>query len=269
MLKVRLIPTIILKGDLLVQSHNFKKFLPIGRIDAAIEFFNNWDVDEIVIIDIDATKEKRGPHLKIIEKAAKNCFVPLTIGGGISHLSQVRDLLSVGADKVCINSAAHDNPDFISQIAGIYGSQFVTVSVDSKMIENCHYAFTHNGTVNTGVKVIDFANKVVELGAGEIIVHSIDRDGSKTGYDLELLKSVRAITSVPIIASGGVGRFQHLIEAVKIAGCNGVAAGNIFQHTELSTVAAKSFMQKAGVPIRIDSSVKYENFQFDQWDRPI
>lgn len=269
MLKVRLIPTIVLKGDLLVQSHGFKNFLPIGKIDAAIEFFNNWDVDEIVIIDIDATREGRGPHLNIIEKAAKNCFVPLTIGGGISKISHVKDLLNAGADKVCINTTAFTNPDFISEVAGIYGSQFVTVSVDTKKINNERFAFAKNGSVDSKMTAVEFVKKVVALGAGEIIIHSIDRDGSKSGYDIDLLKSVRQITSVPLIASGGVGRFQHLVDAVLEAGCNGVAAGNIFQHTELSTVAAKSFMKRAGVPIRIDSNVKYENFQFDYWDRPI
>ncbi|MBY0414348.1 MAG: tRNA-dihydrouridine synthase, partial [Bdellovibrionales bacterium] len=202
-------------------------------------------------------------------KAAKNCFVPLTIGGGITKTSQVRDLLNVGADKVCVNTTAHLNPNFISEVAGIYGSQFITISVDSRNVDGQNKAFVKNGTIDTGLSTKDFVKRSVELGAGEIIIHSIDRDGSKLGYDLDLIKEIRKVTSVPLIASGGVGRFQHLVDAVKVGGCNGVAAGNIFQHTELSTIAAKSFMKRAGIPIRIDSSVKYENYQFDLWDRPI
>lgn len=269
MLKVRLIPTIVLKNEMLVQSIGFKKFLPIGKIDAAIEFFTNWDVDEIIIIDIDATKENRSPKLKMIEKASKNCLVPLTIGGGINSISHVKDLLNVGADKVCLNTSAFKNPDFISEISGIYGSQFVTVSVDVKKISNQYRAFIQNGTIDTGLDALTFMQNVVKLGAGEIMVHSIDRDGSKAGYDLELLSKARSVLSVPIIASGGAGRFQHLADAVLQCGVNAVAAGNIFQYTELSTIAAKAFMNKSGCKIRIDSNVKYENYQFDMWDRPI
>lgn len=269
MLKVRLIPTIILKGEMLVQSVNFKKFLPIGKVDAAIEFFNNWDVDEIVINDIDATREGRGPILKVIERAAKNCFVPLTIGGGIRKLQDVKDLLNAGADKVCVNTAAFEEPEFISDIARIYGNQFVTVSVDTKKINGVDRAFIRNATVDTGYTAVDFAKKVVKLGAGEIMLHSIDRDGTKTGYDLELLKQVRKVVEVPIIASGGVGSFRHMADGVNIGQASAVAAGNIFQYTELSTIAAKSFMKKNGVKIRIDSDVTYENYRFDLLDRPI
>jgi cyclase len=269
MLKVRLIPTIILKGEMLVQSVNFNKFLPIGKVDAAIEFFTNWDVDEIAIIDIDATREKRGPNLKIIERAAKNCFVPLTIGGGISTLENVKSLLNAGADKVCVNTAAFEKPDFITDISNIYGSQFVTVSVDSKKVNGVDKAFVRNAQIDTGYTVVDFVKHVAKLGAGEIMLHSIDNDGTKKGYDIELLKQVRKVVDLPIIASGGVGSFKHLADAVNLAGVNAVAAGNIFQYTELSTIAAKSFMKKNGVNIRIDSDVTYEYYRFDILDRPI
>lgn len=269
MLKVRLIPTIVLKGEMLVQSINFNKFLPIGKVDAAIEFFTNWDVDEIVIIDIDATREKRGPNLKIIERAAKNCFVPLTVGGGVSKLEDVKNLLNAGADKVCINTAAYESPDFVTSISNIYGSQFVTVSVDTKKINGIDKAFVRNAQVDTGYNTVDFVKRVAQLGAGEIMLHSIDRDGTKKGYDLELLKQVRKVVDLPIIASGGVGSFKHLADAVNLSGANAVAAGNIFQYTELSTIAAKSFMKKSGVNIRIDSDVTYENYRFDILDRPI
>jgi imidazole glycerol-phosphate synthase subunit HisF len=269
MLKVRLIPTIVLKGDQLVQSIGFNKFLPIGKIDAAIEFFNNWDVDEIIIIDIDATKEKRGPFLSVIEKAAKKCFVPLTIGGGINKLSQVKDLLNVGADKVCINTAAFENSSFISEITGIYGSQFVTVSVDVKKVKGTYSSFVRNGSVNTNLTAEQMALKAVQHGAGEILLHFIDRDGSKQGYDIELTKTIREKINVPLIVSGGAGKFSHFVEAIQAGKASAVAAGNIFQFTELSTVAAKSFMKKAGLPIRIDSEVQYENYRFDILDRPI
>lgn len=269
MLKVRLIPTIILKGEMLVQSVGFKKFLPIGKVDAAIEFFTNWDVDEIIISDIDATRENRGPLLKVIERAAKNCFVPLTVGGGVRALQDVKDLLNAGADKVCVNTAAFEKPDFVSDIARIYGNQFVTVSVDTKKVNGVDKSFVRNATVDTGLTAVDFAKRAVELGAGEIMLHSVDRDGSKQGYDLELLKQVRKVVDVPIIASGGVGSFKHMADGVNLGQASAVAAGNIFQYTELSTIAAKSFMKKNGVQIRIDSDVTYENYRFDLLDRPI
>ena len=269
MLKNRLIPCVILKGDLVVQSFGFKKYLPIGKIDSVIEFLVNWDVDEIVVIDIDATKEKRKINLEIIERIAKNCFVPLTVGGGIKIESDVRDLLQKGADKIILNSVAYENPDFISRVSKKYGKQFVVISIDGKLEDGKYLAFTNNGRKSIGLTVDDWAHKVEQLGAGEIFLNSIDKDGSRLGYDIDLLKLVSSAVNIPVIACGGVGKASDLVKAITEGNCQAASAANIFNHTELSTVAGKAIMKKRGLPIRIDSEVKYQNFEFDYLDRPI
>jgi len=269
MIKNRLIPCVVLKGDLVVQSFNFNQYLPIGKIDAVIEFFNNWDVDEIIVVDIDATKENRSINLKTIERIATKCMVPLTVGGGIRDANFINQILGVGADKICINTVAFENPHFITQASDKYGCQFVTVAIDVKKVGSDYIAFVRNGKVSTQMKADQFARHVEKLGAGEIFLNSIDRDGSKLGYDLELLKLVSSSVRIPVIACGGVGKVTDLPKAIKQGGCSAVSAANIFNHTELSTVAGKAFMKSSGIPIRIDSNVKYEGFEFDFLGRPI
>ena len=269
MLKNRLIPVIIVKGELIVQSFNFKRFLPIGNIKTAIEFFVNWDVDEIIILDIDATTQAREPRLDVIELASRECFVPLTVGGGVRSIDTIKNILRAGADKVSINTYAMDNPKFITEAAAYFGSQCLTVSVDTMKVAGDYYVFIKNGKINTGVKVIDWIRKLELLGAGEILINSIERDGSREGYDIELLNLVSSTVSVPVIACGGVGSMKHLVSGIKDGCCQAVAAANIFQHTEHSTIAAKAMMNKSGVHVRLSSDVKYYDFDFDYLGRPI
>lgn len=269
MLKNRLIPIIAFKNDRVVQSFNFERFLPIGNIKTAIEFFVNWDVDEIIIIDIDATRNKRQPRTDIIEFASKECFVPLTYGGGINSIDHVKQILRVGCDKICINSIALEQNDFIKKSSFLFGKQCITVSIDAKKIGHDYYVFKSNGKINTNKKVADWAKLVEEQGAGEILIKSIDYDGSRKGYDLDLLKLVSSSVSVPVIASSGVGTVKHLADGILKGGCQAVSASNIFHHTEHSTIAAKSYLSKEGIPIRLDSDVKYNNFDFDETFRPI
>ena len=268
MLKSRLIPCIITKGDLVVQSYNFSRYLPIGNIKTAIEFFVNWDVDEIVILDIDATKNGRSPNLQLVEWATTECFVPLTIGGGIKNTEDVKNLLNAGADKICVNTIALHNPAFISEASYIYGSQCVTVSIDVKLTPNGYRVYDHSQKVVTEKLPSDYAMELEALGTGEIFLNSVDRDGARTGYDIDLLKSVSSTLRIPVIACGGVGRFDHLPVGVLKGGCQAVAAANIFQHSEHSTIAAKSTLLNHGVDVRLSSSVKYENFEFDAMGRP-
>lgn len=268
MLKARLIPVIITKGDLVVQSFNFSKYLPIGDVKTAIEFFVKWDVDEIIIIDIDASKEMRSPNLSLIEWAASDCFVPLTVGGGIKSINDIRDLLNAGADKICINSITRENQSFISESSAIFGSQCITVSLDAKLETNKYFVFDYLNSKPTNISVIDHANEIESMGAGEIFLNSVDRDGSRIGYDIDLLKLVSETLSIPVIACGGVGKSSDLPRGIIDGKCQAVAAANIFQHTEHSTIAAKSFLYNSGVPIRLSSEVKYENFSFDKMGRP-
>ncbi|SVD61762.1 uncharacterized protein METZ01_LOCUS414616, partial [marine metagenome] len=262
-LKNRLIPIIILKDDLIVQSFNFKRFLPIGKLKTAIDFFVNWDVDEIVILDIDATKQDRRPKLDVIKRASRECFVPLTIGGGIRSLSDIKDVLRAGADKISINSYAVENPKFITDAAVRFGNQSITVSIDAMKVSNEYNVFIRNGKIDTGIKVSDWAKKLERLGAGEILINSIERDGSREGYDLKLLNLISSNVNIPVIACGGVGNMRHLVSGIVDGHCQAVAAANIFQHTEHSTIAAKAMMNKLGAPVRLSSDVKYENFDFD------
>lgn len=270
MLKARLIPCIITKGDLVVQSFNFKRYLPIGNVKTAIEFFVNWDVDEIVILDIDASREGRSPNVELVKWAAQECFVPLTVGGGIQTLQDIKNLLNAGADKVCLNSVALERPEFVTEAARVYGSQCITVSVDAiwdaESESYCVYSYQEGKALSRSVDQL--AREMELLGAGEIFLNSVDRDGSRQGYDVTLLQQVSKAVNIPVIACGGVGKFSDLPAGVTEGGCQAVAAANIFQHCEHSTIAAKAHLLRAQVPVRLSSNVKYENFEFDNMGRP-
>lgn len=268
MLKTRLVPCIITKNDLVVQSFGFNRYLPIGNIKTAIEFFVNWDVDEIIIVDIDATREKRPPNVDLIEWAAKECFVPLTTGGGIKNLDDIRKLLKAGADKICLNSVAIENIDFVADASGMFGNQCVVVSVDvvKKNQEYCVYDYLTRQVVDINLQ--NYLCDLQNAGAGEILLNSVDRDGARSGYDIELLKTVSNTVEIPVIALGGVGRFEHLAAAITEGGCQAAAAANIFQHMEHSTIAAKAQMRSSGINVRLSSEVKYEDFSLDILGRP-
>jgi imidazole glycerol-phosphate synthase subunit HisF len=267
-LKNRLIPILILNGNKIVQSFNFRNYLPIGNIKTAIEFFNNWDVDEIVLLDIMATRDGRKPGIKIIEEVAKDCFVPLTIGGGIKSVKDVRDVIRAGADKVIIGSEALRKPELITEIAKKFGNQCITISIDYKNNKNFeNEVFFINGQRSTGLHPLAWAKTVENLGAGEILLYSIERDGSRHGYDLDVLKQVATNVKIPVIACGGVGRMEHIVEGIQTGLAQAVAAGNIFHHTEHSTIQAKAYMKKKKLNVRLSSIVNYENFNFDQFNR--
>lgn len=268
MLKVRLIPCIITKGNLVVQSFGFKKYLPIGNVKTAIEFFVNWDVDEIIILDIDATREQRSPDIELVEWAATECFVPLTVGGGIKTLTDIKNLLNAGADKVCINSAIHTTPEFINEAAHIYGSQCITVSIDSIETVKGYRVYDYLSKSPLEISPLEMAIQMEKLGSGEVFLNSVNRDGCRKGYDAELLKTVSSRLKIPVIACGGVGKSSDLAKGVLEGYCQAVAAANIFQHTEHSTIAAKSQLLRSGVPVRLNSNVKYEDFEFDLLGRP-
>lgn len=269
MLKTRLIPTIMMKNDLVVQSYGFERFLPIGKIDAALEFFTNWDVDEIVILDITATPENRSFNFEVITKAISKCFIPLTVGGGMKSLTDIERALKAGADKISINTALFENPKFVTNAALKYGSQCITASVDARRLSEDYYAFVNGGSASTKINIVDFCKRAEDLGAGEILLNSIDRDGTRLGYDIELIRMVVDSVNIPVICCGGVGRFGHLAEGVTLGGAQAVAAGNIFQHTEHSTIAAKAKMIKDGLNVRLGTSVKYNKIEFDFLDRPL
>ena len=268
MLKKRIIACLVVKDGIVAQSKHFQKYLPVGKPEIAVEFLNHWGIDEIVLLDIDATREKRGPNVALIRKVSDKCFVPLSVGGGIHTLDEMREVIRNGAEKVVINAAAVSNPELIKEAAKVLGSQCVVVSIDVRKKDHGGYeVFTHSGKIATGLDPADLAKKVQSLGAGEIFLNSIDNDGAKGGYDLTLIKEVSAAVSIPVIVCGGAGHPQHFLEGFKEANIAGAAAGNYFHFTEHSPIVTKDFLRQHQVNVRLESYAKYEQFNFDPQGR--
>ncbi len=258
MLKKRVIPTLLWKDISLVKGISFDSWRRIGSIMPAIKVYNTRDVDELILLDITATLENRDPDYESLQEYSAECFVPLTVGGGLKTLDQVRSLLRSGADKVAINSAAYDRPAFISEAAKHFGSQCIVASIDVKYHKDgSHECFSQSGTHPTGKKPVDWCKELEQLGAGEILLTSIDRDGTMTGYDIELIHKVSEAVSIPLIASGGAGNPQHMLEALEQGGASAVAAASIFHFTEQTPAEMKQYLGNKGQPVRnINASTK-------------
>lgn len=262
MLKKRLVACLLVRDGMIVQSVGFNRYLPIGQAKFSIEFVVRWDVDEIVLLDMSATPEKRGPDFQMIEYLSHHCFVPLTVGGGVRSVEDVRGLIRAGADKASLNSSAYRSPELISKIADAFGSQCVVISMDCKKVGGEYRVFLDSGTVDTGKSPVEWARDFEARGAGEIFLNSIDRDGSKIGYDTDLISQVSHAVRIPVVACGGVGRFSDFPAGVQ-AGASAVAAANIFHFVEHSTILAKAHLFKNGIDVRLDSRARYENREFD------
>lgn len=252
MLKTRVIPTLLWKQFGLVKGIGFDSWRRVGPVLPAIKVYNQREVDEIVLVDILNHKLEGDLDFESISEFGQDCFVPLTVGGGITHIDQVQKLLRSGADKVSINTASFLRPELISEIASRHGVQCVVASIDVRTVTNRVWkCYTHAGQKPTGRSVVDWAKEVVDRGAGEILLTSIDRDGTMQGYDLELIQQVVQAVNVPVIASGGAGNYQHMVDAVLQAGASAVAAASIFHFTELTPAGAKAAMKLAGIPVRM------------------
>lgn len=251
MLKNRLIASLLVKDGVIVQSINFKHPQVIGNAITAVDFFNTWAIDEIIILNISIESDKTGEFLKIIERLSERCFIPLTVGGWVRSINDVRELLSIGADKVVINSEATRRPEFITEAAAMFGSQCIVISIDVRKNQKGLYeVFSERGESATGLSPDIWAARVEELGAGEIYLTSIDQDGSRKGYDLELVRNVVDVVNIPVIAFGGAWVWQHFVDGIKIGEADAVAAANIFHFTEYSTKKAKEFMRDNGISVR-------------------
>jgi len=234
-----------------VQSVNFNHTNVIGNAITAVDFFNSWVVDEIIILDVSRTKNQRQKFHKIINGLSKRCFVPLTVGGWIEDIPEIHQFLNEGADKVCINTMAVLKPEFIKECSKVFGSQCIIVSIDVRRSEESLYeVFIDRGQKGTGLDPVDWAKEVQQNGAGEILLTSIDHDGLKNGYDLELLKNVCQNVTIPVISFGGVGNWKHFVDGIKLGKADAVSAANIFHYTEHSTYEAKKFMFEAGINVR-------------------
>jgi len=264
-LKKRLVACLLLRDNLIVQSIGFRRYLPIGRPQFPIEFVTRWDVDEIVLLDMSATAQNRGPDSDVLTMLSRSCFVPLTVGGGVNSVDVVRRIIRSGGDKVAVNTHAVTRPQLISEIADAFGTQCVVVSIDCRRERDGTYqVYTHSGRQSTALAPDAWARQVESLGAGEIFLNSIDRDGSKQGYDVELIRRVSDAVSIPVVACGGVGSYSHYASGILEGGASAVAAANIFQYIEHSTIVAKAHLLRAGVDIRLDSEATYEGREFDE-----
>ena len=252
MLKTRIIPCLDVKDGRVVKGVKFLNLVDAGDPVESAKVYDNAGADELCFLDITASHEKRPILLDVVRSTAEKCFMPLTVGGGISNVNDIKALLSSGADKVSINTAAVTNPKIIGDASKIFGSQCIVVAIDVKKISDNNWEiFTHGGREPTGVNAIQFAIKAKKLGAGELLLTSMDRDGTKMGYDIELLRAISASVSIPIIASGGVGNVEHMIEGVLEGNANAVLAASIFHFGEISIEDAKIKMAKSGINVRI------------------
>lgn len=251
MLKVRVIPTLLWKQFGLVKGVGFNSWRRVGPVLPAIKVYNQRELDELVLVDVVAHQSDEDPDFESIDEFGQDCFVPLTVGGGITCIEQVQRLLRAGADKVAVNTAAYANPDLVSSIASRHGAQCVVASVDVRRDGNGGWeCYSHAGQLPTGRDVVSWVRELEDRGAGEILITSIERDGTMSGYDLDLIAAVVSAVNIPVIASGGAGNYQHMVEAVLQAGASAVAAASIFHFTEQTPAEAKKALAAAGIPVR-------------------
>ncbi len=253
MLKTRVIPCLDVKDGRVVKGVNFVNLRDAGDPVQCAIAYDAAGADELCFLDITASHEERNLLFDVVRRTAEACFMPLTVGGGVRTLDDIRNLLLAGADKASIMTAAVHDRDFVRRGAEKFGSQCIVVAIDAKAVTPGRWeVFTHGGRRPTGIDAVEYAKEVVALGAGEILLTSMDRDGAKSGFDIELTRAVSDAVSVPVIASGGVGTLEHLVEGVRDGGASAVLAASIFHFGEYSIGEAKVFMAKAGLPMRLD-----------------
>ncbi|WP_370746692.1 imidazole glycerol phosphate synthase subunit HisF [Parasutterella sp.] len=253
MLAKRIIPCLDVTGGRVVKGTNFVDLRDAGDPVEIARRYDEQGADELTFLDITATSDERDLILKVIEDVAAQVFIPLTVGGGVRKAEDVRRLLNAGADKVSINSAGVNNPDLIAETSSIYGSQAIVVAIDAKRRgDGTWEVYTRGGRTPTGIDAVEWAKKVEKLGAGEILLTSMDGDGTKAGFDLELTRAVSDSVSIPVIASGGVGNLQHLVDGIVVGHADAVLAASIFHFGEYSIEEAKRYMQDRGIPVRLD-----------------
>jgi cyclase len=252
MLKVRVMPTLLYKETTLVKGIGFDSWRRVGSLMQAVKVYNMRQVDELVFFDITATREGRHPDFELIDEFADECFMPLAVGGGIRSVEDVRHLLAVGADKVVINTVAVEEPEIITAISENFGAQCVVVSIDYKISEDGRrMVHTHSGCQPTNMTLEELATLAEKRGAGELLVTCIERDGTMQGYDIEGIKSISSIVNIPVIASGGAGRYEDMLSALDVGGASAVAAASIFHFTEQTPLEAKRYLADNGIQIRL------------------
>ena len=250
MLKCRIIPTLLHKDIGLVKGRKFDSWRRVGSALQSVRVYNLRDVDELLFLDISATPSSRIPDLDQIIEITKECFMPVTVGGGVRSLEHMENLLRVGADKIAINTSIIEQPDLLKKGADRFGRQCMVASIDVKKNNDTWDVYSHCGQKRVPVPFLEIVTSIEDSGAGEIILTSIDKDGTMEGYDLSLIKAVTQKVRIPVIASGGAGNYQHMVDAVNEAGANAVAAASIFHFTQMTHEEAKQCLGRNGVPIR-------------------
>ncbi len=250
MIKTRIIPCLDVKDGRVVKGINFIDLIDAGDPVEQAKHYSNNGADEICFLDISASLEKRETILRVVENTAKEVFIPLTVGGGISSIENIHALLNAGADKISINSAAIENPDLIKEASNYFGNQCIVVAVDAKKIHDKWFVFSHGGTKKTDLDALDWIKKVEDLGAGEILLTSMDRDGTKKGFDIELLRIVSDFIKIPLIASGGVGKIEHFYEGISKGKANALLAASVFHFNEISIKEVKQYLSSRDINVR-------------------
>ena len=250
MLKTRIIPCIDVKNGRVVKGINFLDLVDAGDPVIQAKYYSENGADEICFLDINASIENRTTMINVVRKTAEEVFIPLTVGGGISSIENIRYLLKAGADKVSINSAAIKNENLVKQSSDHFGSQCIVVAVDVKKIGSDWIVFSHGGTINTNINAMRWLEKLQNLGAGEILLTSMDKDGTKSGFDIELLKNATNILNIPIIASGGIGTKEHFFEGVHQGGASALLAASVFHFNKYSINEVKEFLINKGIKVR-------------------
>ena len=250
MLKNRIIPCLDVKNGRVVKGINFVDLKDAGDPVEQAKIYSDGGADEICFLDITASNENRDTIYDVVERTSKNCFVPLTVGGGVRSIEDINKLLNCGADKVSINTAAVQNPRVVEESSKKFGSQCIVVAIDAKKNGENWEIFTHGGRNSTGINAIEFALKMENCGAGELLVTSMDKDGTQSGYDIELMKIISSNVNIPVIASGGVGTLDHLAEGIK-SGASAVLAASIFHYGTYSVKEAKQYLASKDIPVRI------------------
>ena len=266
MLKRRIAAMLVVKDGIVVQSIGFRRYLPVGKPAIAIEFLNDWGVDEILLLDISASRAGHPPDFDMVSQAAAGCRVPLAVGGGVTHLDHVRQLMHAGADKVCFNQAALHQPSLLRETARLFGDQCVVASIDSVATATGPRVFDYLTGFILSEAPAELARRMKDLGAGEILINSVDRDGSRRGFDLDLVRSVCEAVSLPVICCGGAGSPGHFAEVLTNTAASAAAAANLFHFTEHSVTTLKARVSRE-VPVRHESYACYSDACFDDSGR--
>ena len=251
MLTKRIIPCLDVTGGRVVKGINFLGLRDAGDPVELASFYNEEGADELVFLDITASSDGRDTMVEVVAATASEVFIPLTVGGGLRSVEDMRRMLEAGADKVSVNSAAVQNPDLVSQGARHFGSQCIVVAIDAKWNGSSYEVFTHGGRRPTGIDAVEWARRMVDMGAGEILLTSMDKDGTQDGYELSLTAAISGAVTVPVIASGGAGNLGHLYDAIALGKADAVLAASIFHYGTYSIKDAKTYLAKMGVPVRL------------------